>query len=70
MNVSPNADPNLMMLQETTSQAQHSEFMIHKEREYEKMQQKLYEEFRRLDINQDGSITLDEIIQFLQAKVI
>jgi Ca2+-binding EF-hand superfamily protein len=27
------------------------------------------EEFKVLDINNDGSITLDEILQFLQMKV-
>lgn len=36
--------------------------MIAKEREYEKVQQKLYEEFRQLDINRDGNITLDEVV--------
>lgn len=40
-----------------------------KQREYEKMQQKLYEEFKVIDLNQDGSITLDEIISFLEHKV-
>ena len=44
-------NPNFMMLQETTSQAQHAEFMIQREREYERVQQKLYEEFKQLDIN-------------------
>lgn len=39
--------------------------MIAKEREYEKVQQKLYDEFKKLDINNDGSITLDEIVEFL-----
>jgi Ca2+-binding EF-hand superfamily protein len=53
------------MLQETTSNAVHSEFNIAKERDYEKVQQKLYEEFKQLDINNDGNITLDEIIEFL-----
>jgi hypothetical protein len=42
--------------------------MIAREREYERVQQKLYEEFKQLDINQDGSITLDEIVQFLHSK--
>jgi Ca2+-binding EF-hand superfamily protein len=57
------------MLQESRSQAQHAEFHIAKEREYEKVQQKLYEEFKQLDINHDGTITLDEIIEFLNKKV-
>ena len=42
--------------------------MIAREREYERVQQKLYDEFKQLDINQDGSITLDEIVHFLQSK--
>eukprot|EP00347_Sterkiella_histriomuscorum_P014348 403361215 len=56
------------MLQETTSQAQHAEFMIAKEREYEKVQQKLYDEFKKLDINNDGSITIEEVVEFLKQK--
>lgn len=51
------------------SNAVHSEFNIAKERDYERVQQKLYEEFKQLDVNNDGSITLDEIIEFLQKKV-
>lgn len=58
-----------MMLQETTSQPYHAEYMIAREREYEKIQQKLYEEFKQLDINNDGFISLEEIRQFLQSKV-
>ena len=58
-----------MMLQETKSQLTQAEFMIAKEREYERVQQKLYDEFKQLDINDDGSITLDEIVTFLKRKV-
>lgn len=43
--------------------------MIAKQRDYEKIQQELYEEFKQLDIDQDGSISLDEILIFLQKKV-
>lgn len=43
--------------------------MIAKEREYEKVQQKLYEEFKQLDINNDGQITIEEIVEFLKSKV-
>ena len=57
------------MLAETQSQAHHAEHMIAREREFERVQQKLYEEFSKLDINQDGMITLDEVIEFLQKQV-
>ncbi len=43
---SPEATPNNMMLREQKSQAEHSEFRLAKEREYERVQQKLYEEFK------------------------
>ncbi len=57
------------MLKEAASGAHHQEAVIAKEREYEKVQQRLYDEFKVLDINQDGMITLEEIIEFLQQKV-
>lgn len=44
--------------------------MIAREREFEKVQQKLYEEFSKLDLNQDGMITLEEIVEFLTKQVI
>jgi hypothetical protein len=66
---SPDDNPNFRMLQETNSNAVHSEFNLAKERDYEKVQQKLYEEFKQLDINNDGSITFEEIVEFLQKKV-
>lgn len=43
--------------------------MIAREREFEKVQQKLYEEFSKLDINQDGMITLEEVVEFLTKQV-
>ena len=58
-----------MMIRETQSQAQHAEFHLAREREFEKQQQRLYEEFKILDVNQDGCITLDEVLYFLQSKV-
>ena len=42
--------------------------MIAKEREYEKIQQKLYDEFKLLDKNQNGMISIDEIVDFLSSK--
>ena len=52
------------------SNAHHAEFNIAKEREYEKMQQRLYEEFSVLDKNGDGMVSLDEVLDFLRSKVI
>lgn len=36
-----------------------------KDREYERIFNKLKEEFSRIDRNRDGSISIDEIIRFL-----
>ena len=36
-----------------------------KERENEKIMQQLTIEFQKIDLNDDGSITVDEIIRFL-----
>ncbi len=57
------------MQKEGTSQADHVESVIKKEREYEKVKQRLYDEFKVLDVNQDGTITLQEIVDFLKEKV-
>lgn len=65
----PEENPNSLMARETMSQAHHAEYNIAKEREYEKVRQRLYEEFSKLDLNHDGMITLEEIIQFLHLKV-
>jgi len=58
-----------MMIRETQSQAQHAELHLAREREFEKQQQRLFEEFKILDQNSDGCITIDEVIYFLQSKV-
>ena len=63
-------NPNSLLAKETMSQRHHAEFNIAKEREYEKIQQRLYEEFSVLDKNHDGMITLDEIVDFFHIKVI
>ena len=65
----PEENPNSMMIRETQSQAQHAEFHLARERELEKQHQRLYDEFKLLDVNQDGCITLDEVLHFLQTKV-
>lgn len=65
----PEENPNSMMIRETQSQAQHSEFNIARERELEKQHQRLYEEFKILDVNQDGCITVEEIEHFLVSRV-
>lgn len=62
-------NPNSMMIRETMSQAHHAEFNIQKEREFEKIQQQLYQEFSVLDKNGDGMVTLEEVVHFLQTKV-
>ena len=41
---------------------------LSKEREYERIKNQLREEFSRIDLNQDGSITFDEIIRFLNEQ--
>ena len=41
---------------------------LSKEREYEKIYTKLKEEFSEIDINRDGTITLREIVEFLEKK--
>lgn len=58
-------NPNSMMIRETMSQANHAEFNIQRERELEKLQQQLLNEFSVLDINGDGMVTLDEVVHFL-----
>jgi Ca2+-binding EF-hand superfamily protein len=41
---------------------------LSKEREYERIMDKLKSEFSRIDLNRDGSITIDEIIRFLNEQ--
>ncbi len=57
-------DPNRAMLKE-----QHAVDMtaknLQKEREDERIMNQLRAEFSRIDISQDGSVTLDELRQFL-----
>ena len=55
-----------MMLQEIGAGSGNAAYNIAKERDWEKIQARLYEEFKILDINNDGAITLDELIQFLR----
>ena len=63
-------DPNALMQRETMSQAQHAEHNIQKQREYERLQKTLFEEFSKIDLNQDGAVSLEEILTFLQSKVV
>ena len=62
-------DPMKLMYVEQIGQAHHAEYMIKKEREYEKFQERLLQEFKQMDINDDGRITLDEIVQYLESKI-
>ena len=48
----------------------HAEYNIQKEREYDKFHEKLQQEFRILDRNHDGTLTVDELIEYLNEKVI
>ena len=48
---------------------EHAVYNIAKEREYDKEQKRLYEEFKKLDRNGDGYISLEEIIMFLRERV-
>jgi Ca2+-binding EF-hand superfamily protein len=57
------------MMQESHTQAQHSKHRIAKEQNYEKVQQKLYDEFKLLDLDDDGNISFDEIVAFIKSKV-
>ncbi len=41
---------------------------LNKEREYEKIQEKLRKEFTEIDLNRDGDISKEEIIKFLNKK--
>jgi Ca2+-binding EF-hand superfamily protein len=56
-----------MMLKETGTGvgAETMHKNLSKEREYERIMNQLRAEFSRIDINRDGSITLDEIVRFL-----
>jgi Ca2+-binding EF-hand superfamily protein len=36
-----------------------------KDREYERIMNQLTQEFARIDLNRDGTITMDEIVRFL-----
>ena len=38
---------------------------LNKEREYDKIKKQLRDEFQRIDVNRDGTITIGEIIKFL-----
>lgn len=41
---------------------------LSKDREYERILLQLKQEFSRIDLNNDGSITFDEIIRFLNEQ--
>lgn len=41
---------------------------LSKEREYEKIKEQLVREFEKVDYNRDGTITLDEILRFLNEQ--
>lgn len=41
---------------------------LSKEREYDKIKESLEKEFEKLDYNRDGTITIDEIVRFLNEQ--
>lgn len=41
---------------------------LSKEREYERIRNSLMGEFSKIDLNGDGSITMDEIVKFLNEQ--
>jgi len=47
------------------SPAKSAKFNIIKDREYERIKQRLQEEFTVIDKNHDGKIQIEEIIEFL-----
>ena len=59
-----------MMLKETGAGVGAMTFQgtLSKEREYEKVKQQLTLEFQKIDLNDGGSITIDEIIRFLNEQ--
>lgn len=64
-------DPNQMMLKETGAGVGGIDTMsknLSKEREYDKIKEQLTEAFSKIDLNRDGSITMDEIIRFLNLQ--
>jgi hypothetical protein len=55
------ADPNSILMNDQ-SPAKSAKFNIQKDREYDRIKARLQEEFSVIDQNNDGRITLDEII--------
>lgn len=61
------ADPNSVLMGDQ-SPAKSAKFNIQKDREYDRIKARLQEEFNVIDKNNDGRITLDEILDFLKEK--
>jgi hypothetical protein len=61
------SDPNKLMLKETGAGvgAETMSKNLAKDREYERSFLTLKEQFAKIDRNRDGSITIDEIVRFL-----
>lgn len=59
-------DPNQLMLKEIAPEVNAQR--LQQEREDERIINQLRQEFAKIDISQDGSITIDEIRQFLQVQ--
>lgn len=63
----PSEDPMSLLRKENAPQATMAK-NLNKEREDERIMNQLREEFARIDLSQDGSITIDELVQFLKAQ--
>lgn len=63
-------DPNKQMLRETGvgSGIEVMQKNLSIDREYERIRNQLKAEFEQIDINQDGTINIDEIIKFLNKR--
>jgi hypothetical protein len=59
-------DPNKMMLKEGNPGDATMHKYLNKEREDERIMGQLRAEFGRIDLNHDGTITMEEIVGFLK----
>ena len=58
-------DPNYLMRREAGANAETMNTNLAKEREYDRIYSQLREQFSIIDQNNDGGISMDEIVRFL-----